>query len=120
MFAVYSTHDLSETTSQDKCNRPHERKARIIGQLAQLSEIRLVEETAAEQWSLAYRVHAPDFVDFLRTAWDEWAALHDRRDPGFYSDSGEMYDSVPGLVPFQVFTTSLALVNASRTKAPFA
>lgn len=55
-----------------------EKPSRADTILARIREVGLGEVLAPEDFGTdpVLRVHSPAFVDFLRTAWDEWSALH--------------------------------------------
>eukprot|EP00048_Salpingoeca_helianthica_P017969 m.239979 g.239979 ORF g.239979 m.239979 type:complete len:379 (-) comp22959_c0_seq1:40-1176(-) len=104
VVAIFSPHDLTETVNNDKCNRPHERKSRIVARLRELPQFAVWEHLEKGSWELAELVHTKEYLEFLRTAWDEWVALGERRDAGFFLDQPTLYDGVPDLVPFQIAT----------------
>ncbi len=57
--------------TNDKCNRPHERKALIVARLRELPQAELYECTTEGSWELAELVHTREYLTFLRNAWSE-------------------------------------------------
>eukprot|EP00053_Salpingoeca_punica_P012114 m.108271 g.108271 ORF g.108271 m.108271 type:complete len:367 (+) comp15861_c0_seq2:269-1369(+) len=102
---VCSLHDRYEVPNVDPFNRPQERKRAIYEHLASLPDFKMNTSCSESgDWSVAATVHDQGLIDFLRTAWSDWVASGDARDPGFFLRpvSAAAPHDVPYLVPFQI------------------